>query len=796
MAIQLLRAQSLVELRRCDRTCVRGGSVIPPHRYADRPALILVLSRRLRSVIPGTALPLLWFLATCTIFAGCGKSAASSSTPTLASIAVTPALVSVAVNGTEQFSAAATDSSGNAMTGLTFAWTSNTTSVMTINSSSGLATAVTSGTTQITASANGVTSPPDVITVVSVASIAVTPSPALLAANGTQQFSATAKDLNGNTITSASFTWASSATNVVSINASTGLATGLALGTAQVTASADGVTSPPVTAAVDAVATITVTPSPASVAVNGTQQFSAVAKDSNGALIAGTSFTWASSAPAVASIDSVAGLATGVGLGAAQITASANGVTSAPVTLMVLNPQGELDGQYALLLQGFDDATSNRFAIIGSFTADGNGNITNGVEDINGPAGYQAAVTFQGTYTVGLDNRGTATTSNSLGVSNTFNFSLGALTGEVATAGNIIEFDDPTGATGERGTGEIHMQNASNFGLSSINGPYALQFSGQQASAGSWYVNTGSFIADGRGNLTNGELDTNNAMGALQNGAFAATLAATSNTSANGRLTFVLTSGGQTTGVFYIVSHSQLLFMETDPESTAGLEAGQVLAQTSSAFSNASLNSIAVEYEVGLGSTAAQPSAAVGFLTFNGTGSATFSRDYSSAGTTTTQAASLSYSVAANGRVIVQQAGAPFVYLYLVDTNKGFIMSAGNSATRGFFEQQAAGPFSTASISGNYFLGNQPPPVTPMAAVSGVLTAANGIASFTQDVSSKSGLFIGETGSTTLTVAANGRATDNVGINNNDVYYIISATKFLLLVPAGPTAPAIDIVQQ
>ena len=107
MAIQLLRAQSLVKLRRCDPT---RGSLITSHRYADRPALILVLSRQLRSVIPGTVLPLLWFLATCAIFTGCGKSAASSSTPTLASIAVTPSSVSVAVNATEQFSAAAMDS--------------------------------------------------------------------------------------------------------------------------------------------------------------------------------------------------------------------------------------------------------------------------------------------------------------------------------------------------------------------------------------------------------------------------------------------------------------------------------------------------------------------------------------------------------------------------------------------------------------------------------------------------------------------------------------------------------------
>jgi hypothetical protein len=118
-----------------------------------------------------------------------------------------------------------------------------------------------------------------------------------------------------------------------------------------------------------------------------------------------------------------------------------------------------------------------------------------------------------------------------------------------------------------------------------------------------------------------------------------------------------------------------------------------------------------------------------------------------------------------------------------------------NSATRGFFEAQAAGPFPSNSISGHYFLGNHPPPVAPITAVSGVLTSGNGIASFTQDVSSSSGLFAGETGSTTLAVAANGRATDNVGISN-DVYYIISATKFVLLVPAGPAAPAIDVVQQ
>jgi hypothetical protein len=237
-----------------------------------------------------------------------------------------------------------------------------------------------------------------------------------------------------------------------------------------------------------------------------------------------------------------------------------------------------------------------------------------------------------------------------------------------------------------------------------------------------------------------------------------------------------------------------MLFMETDQETTAGLEAGQAFAQNSAPFSNASLNGITVEYEEGLSATLTQPAAGVGFLSFDGAGSATLNRDYVDGGILRTEIASLTYAVSANGRVVVQQGGGAFAYLYLVSANKGFIMSAGNSATTGFFEPQSAGPFSGASISGNYFLGNQPPPVPPVTAVSGVLTSHSGITEFIQDVSGKTGLFAGETGSPTLAVAANGRATDSFGVG--DVYYIISTTKFLLLVTEGPSAPAIDIIQQ
>jgi hypothetical protein len=546
------------------------------------------------------------------------------------------------------------------------------------------------------------------------------------------------------------------------------------------------------------VATITVTPSSASIFVAGTQQFSATAQDSSGNALTDVVLTWASSASNVATIDASAGLATGLAAGTAQITASVNGVTSnaAPLTVSV-QPQAQLNGEYAFLLQGFDDATANQFGIVGTFTADGNGNIVSGIEDTNGPNGYQQAVTFTGTYTVGSDNRGRLNITNSLSLSNTFVFALGAQNGGIATAGRIIEFDDGNGCASftlacERGAGAIYLQDPTAFGLSSINGPYALQLFGQQATPGSWYVNTGAFVADGSGNLTSGALDTNTAGVGSQSGNFTATLAATPNTSSNGRLTYALASSAPTSGVAYIVSASRMLVMETDPEGTTGIEAGQVLAQSSTSFSNASLNGISVEYEEGLDSSK-NAAATIGLLTFNGVTGVTFSRDYNDNGTTTTQAGNLTYATSANGRAVLQQGGAPFAILYLVDKNKGFLMSTGSSVTAGFLEPQATGPFSNASINGSYFLGTVPPSAASSNAISGVLASpGNGSASVTLDVSGASGLFSGESGSPALTVATNGRATDTAG----DVYYIISATKLLLLPTLKTFTPFIDILQQ
>jgi len=70
-----------------------------------------------------------------------------------------------------------------------------------------------------------------------------------------------------------------------------------------------------------------------SIAVSGTTAYMATAEDRRGRPIAGSAFTWLSSNPGVATVNS--GLVQGILPGTTQVTASSGGVTSAPVTVTV-----------------------------------------------------------------------------------------------------------------------------------------------------------------------------------------------------------------------------------------------------------------------------------------------------------------------------------------------------------------------------------------------------------------------------------------------------------------------------
>lgn len=103
-------------------------------------------------------------LLLCIFLTDCGGS---GSTPTVTTIVVTSGQSSIAVSGGDSFSATAKDQKGNVMSGVAFAWASSAANIATVDASSGVAMGLLPGMTQITASANGVTS--------NAASLTVTP---------------------------------------------------------------------------------------------------------------------------------------------------------------------------------------------------------------------------------------------------------------------------------------------------------------------------------------------------------------------------------------------------------------------------------------------------------------------------------------------------------------------------------------------------------------------------------------------------------------------------------------------
>ena len=70
-----------------------------------------------------------------------------------------------------------------------------------------------------------------------------------------------------------------------------------------------------------------------SIAVSGMTAYMAVAEDRHGRPVTGAAFTWSSTSPNIAIVNS--GVVRGVLPGTTQITASSGGISSAPVTVTV-----------------------------------------------------------------------------------------------------------------------------------------------------------------------------------------------------------------------------------------------------------------------------------------------------------------------------------------------------------------------------------------------------------------------------------------------------------------------------
>jgi hypothetical protein len=212
----------------------------------------------------------------------------------LASITVTPNPDTTAISGTQQFTAVGRDVGGNTIT-ITPTWsvvagggTVSSTGLFTAGSVPGSfsnTVRATSGTTS--GNATVVVIPGPMVT------LTVTPDPVALPIDGTQQFTAVGRDVAGNVVPTSPVWSVVSGGGTISAGGvfTAGAAPGTFNNTVQATSGglSDQAT---VTVTPGALASITVTPNPSTLPINGTQQFTAVGRDVSGNVIP-ISPTWA-----------------------------------------------------------------------------------------------------------------------------------------------------------------------------------------------------------------------------------------------------------------------------------------------------------------------------------------------------------------------------------------------------------------------------------------------------------------------------------------------------------------------
>jgi trimeric autotransporter adhesin len=264
-----------------------------------------------------------------------GKSGTSTITVTpvpVGSVTVTPSPATVVLGKTVQLIATVKDTNGTIVTDRPVTWTSANTNVATVDAT-GLVKGIGTGTVTITAKSETKSGTSSVtVTLAPVASVTLTPAVDTVPQNQSTTFTVVLKDADGNVLTGRVINWSSSNTSVATVSG--GVATGVAIGTATITATSEGQSGSATLVVIQVpVASVTVSPASASIKVNDTKQFTATARDANGNVLTGRTFTWASSDPTIATVTQ-SGLAKGVNSGTVTITATAEG-KSGTATLTV-----------------------------------------------------------------------------------------------------------------------------------------------------------------------------------------------------------------------------------------------------------------------------------------------------------------------------------------------------------------------------------------------------------------------------------------------------------------------------
>lgn len=546
-------------------------------------------------------------------------------------------------------------------------------------------------------------------------------------------------------------------------------------------------------------AAVVVSPATASVQVGGEQQFTATVSPNADS----QAVTWSVSGAGCTSISCGTIDATGKYIAPAavpnpptavvtakSIADSSEGTATVTVTAQsATTNNAKLSGQYAFLFSG---STSSA---VGSFTADGNGNLTAGNIDVTvaGAARTNQGLT-QSTYSVGSDNTGTMTLNTAANfptgsMNFRFSFALDAFSSAgVAAGGRLILESD--------GAGFFVKQDPAAFSTEAIKGGYGFGLAGPQGV----YENValGRFTANG-GSLDDGHIDLvgfGTTSGLQPDQPFTGTYSV----DGTGRGEATMNKSGQTNLlgiIFYVVSSGELLWMDASGHAATGMS----LQQSGGPFNASSLKGTAVFGAAGF--TVAGNDVTVGEVTFDGSGNLGGTNDENYFGLSfSNEPVTGTYTVDSNGlgRGAINEFNGPGLSVfYLVSPGRGFVLAGNDSLEFGVFEPQTGMPFSDASFSGNYALGTLPLLSSASTNFASGILSGDGVGNLSGTLTTKVGT---QTFTGTYSVAGNGRTTVSItqtsGSPSDLVFYFVSPSKAVGVQQEnfGPANVAVNVIEK
>ena len=455
---------------------------------------------------------------------------------------------------------------------------------------------------------------------------------------------------------------------------------------------------------------VRVSPSGIQVLAGSTQQMTATASDG------GTIFTWqvngTTGGSATVGTISTSGLYTAPSIppsgGTVTIGAIEQGMSGATgsATLNIGYSNASLQNGYVFTLSGSNQAVP--WFAIGEFTANGAGQISSGMQDVNNGTAVQTKAAFTGSYSINPDGSGQLVLGN-------LNFALSMQ----ANGGAFLV----STSSGTVLTGSLSIQDPAAGSVTALNAALVLDAGGQTGAQG---FSQQALISTASGTSISGYEDVNGSA-PLTRALFTGAYAFDGNN--HGSLTISDTNGNHAYS-FYVTSASDFVLLSTNPAVTAS---GNITAQTPEAYTSAFLNGPYVF--VINGNSATQGYAQAGQFNPNGLGGlGTVTTDINMPGNILTDLSitgAYTFDAGVNGRgtLTLTNPGtaAPqnFVFYMLSPQLAEFITTNTSIAAGGYIVMQRPGStFNNSSLNGAYgfALGGIAAGTTNLSAALGALT--------------------------------------------------------------------------